>query len=55
MREALGFVKVRDNLGLTAAIANLAGIAPEDARDEVIEELNKQFNTTVVPLTLGKR
>lgn len=55
LRELLGFTRVRKTLGLPAAIANLAGRAPEDDRPEVIAALSKAFGTTVTTLTLGKQ
>ncbi|GAB3861795.1 AAA family ATPase [Dactylosporangium cerinum] len=55
LREALGFVKVSKSLGLTAALANLAGIAPEDARDDVVAALSRHTSTPISALTLGKR
>src|SRR5947207_2060919 len=39
LRELLGFAQVAKTLGATAAVANLAGIAPLDDRDTVIAEL----------------
>ncbi|WP_047894537.1 AAA family ATPase, partial [Micromonospora sp. RV43] len=55
LRELLGFVKVRDHLGITAALANLAGIAPEDARDDVTAALSRHTGTPITALALGKR
>ncbi|MEU7617263.1 AAA family ATPase [Micromonospora rifamycinica] len=55
LRELLGFVKVRDHLGMTAALANLAGIAPEDARDDVTAALSRHTGTPITALALGKR
>ncbi|MEV6932093.1 AAA family ATPase [Dactylosporangium sp. NPDC051485] len=55
LREALGFVKVRDSLGMTAALANLAGVAPEDARDDVVAALSRHTGTPIAALSLGKR
>ncbi len=49
----LGFAQVAKTLGQTAAVANLAGIAPEDDRPAVIAELSKHFGATVTALTLG--
>ncbi len=51
----LGFARVRKTLGQAAAVANLAGIAPEDDRPAVIAELSKHFGDTVTALTLGKQ
>ncbi|WP_406062975.1 AAA family ATPase [Micromonospora sp. NBC_00860] len=55
LRELLGFVTVRDHLGMTAALANLAGIAPEDARDDVTAALSRHTGTPITALALGKR
>ncbi|MFJ6167243.1 AAA family ATPase [Micromonospora orduensis] len=55
LRELLGFAKVRDHLGMTAALANLAGIAPEDARDDVTAALSRHTGTPITALALGKR
>ncbi|MGI5214838.1 AAA family ATPase [Plantactinospora sp. CA-290183] len=55
LREGLGFTRVRKTLGLPAAVANLAGRAPEDDRAEVIAVLSQHFNTTVTALSLGKQ
>jgi MoxR-like ATPase len=55
LRELLGFARVRQTLGLAAAVANLAGRAPEDDRPEVIAALSKHFAITVSALTLGKQ
>ncbi|MBM0226139.1 AAA family ATPase [Micromonospora sp. ATA51] len=55
LRELLGFARVRKTLGLPAAIANLAGRAPEEDRPEVIAALQQQFGTDITALTLGKQ
>ncbi|PWR06411.1 ATPase, partial [Micromonospora sicca] len=55
LRELLGFARVRKTLGLPAAIANLAGRAPEDDRPEVIAALQQHFGADVTALTLGKQ
>ncbi|MEV7267909.1 AAA family ATPase [Micromonospora aurantiaca] len=55
LRELLGFVKVRDQLGMSAALANLAGIAPQDARDDVTAALSRYTGTPITALALGKR
>ena len=55
LRELLGFARVRKTLGLPAAIANLAGRAPDDDRPEVIAALSTAFGTTVTALTLGQQ
>ncbi len=53
LRELLGFARVRKTLGLPAAIANLAGRAPEDDRPDVIAALTTAFGADVTALTLG--
>jgi hypothetical protein len=55
LRELLGFARVRKTLGLPAAIANLAGRAPDDDRAAVIAALSTAFGTPVTALTLGKQ
>ncbi|MEU7176070.1 AAA family ATPase [Micromonospora tulbaghiae] len=55
LRELLGFVKVRDQLGMSAALANLAGIAPQDAHDDVTAALSRHTGTPITALALGKR
>ena len=53
LRELLGFARVRKTLGLSAAVANLAGRAPDDDRPEVTAVLTKHFGTDITPLSLG--
>ncbi|MGK5741509.1 AAA family ATPase [Micromonospora sp. URMC 103] len=55
LRELLGFTRVRKTLGLPAAVANLAGRAPEDDREQVLAALRQQFGTDITALTLGKQ
>jgi hypothetical protein len=55
LRELLGLVKVRDTLGMTAALSNLAGIAPLDCRAEITAALSRHTGQTITPLALGKR
>jgi hypothetical protein len=55
LRELLGFVRVRKTLGLSAAVANLAGVAPEDDRADVIAALSQHFSAAVSALSLGKQ
>ncbi|WP_430788136.1 AAA family ATPase [Actinoplanes sp. G11-F43] len=55
LRELLGFVKVKSTLGMTAALSNLAGIAPDDARDAVTNALSQHTGKPVTALALGKR
>jgi len=53
LRELLGFTRVRKALGHKAAVANLAGRAPEDDRAEVIAALTAHFGTDITPLRVG--
>src|SRR5262249_41697301 len=55
LRELLGFVTVRDHLRQAAALANLAGVAPEDARADVAAALSRHTGTPVTALSLGTR
>jgi nitric oxide reductase NorQ protein len=55
LRELLGFSRVRKTLGLPAAVANLAGRAPEADRPDVIAALAQHFGTTVAALAVGKQ
>jgi nitric oxide reductase NorQ protein len=55
LRELLGFTRVRRNLGQAAAVANLAGRAPDDDRAEVLAVLRQHFGADVTALTLGKQ
>jgi hypothetical protein len=55
LRELLGFVKVRDTLGMLAALANLAGAAPADCRTDVSAVLSRHAGQKINPLALGKR
>jgi nitric oxide reductase NorQ protein len=55
LRELLGFARIHQTLGRAAAIANLAGIAPEDDRATVTAELSKQFGGAVTTLAVGKQ
>jgi nitric oxide reductase NorQ protein len=55
LRELLAFAKVTTILGLDAAIANLAGVAPEEDRDVVASVLAKTFGKTATPLALGRQ
>ena len=55
LRELLGFTRVRKNLGQPAAVANLAGRAPDDDRAEVLAVLRQHFGADVTALTLGKQ
>jgi hypothetical protein len=54
LRELLGVARVHRTLGLSAAVGNLAGRAPDEDRDTVVTALQKEFPTlTVAALTLG--
>jgi nitric oxide reductase NorQ protein len=55
LRELLGFSRVRKSLGQAAAVANLAGRAPDDDRTQVAGVLAKHFGTDITPLRLGKQ
>ena len=55
LRELLAFQKVTAVLGLDAAIANLAGVAPEEDRDVVATTITRTFGKTVTPLALGRQ
>jgi nitric oxide reductase NorQ protein len=56
LRELLAYAKVAAILGESAAIANLAGVAPEEDRDAVAEAVAKAFaRTAVAPLALGRQ
>ncbi|WP_420915206.1 AAA family ATPase [Micromonospora aurantiaca] len=56
LRELLAFKHVAASLGLAAAVANLAAIAPEPDRQAVVEALQRAYRgATITPLTLGKQ
>ncbi len=56
LRELLAYAKVAGILGENAAIANLAGIAPEEDRDAVAEAVGKAFGgKPPAPLALGRQ
>jgi len=56
LRELLAYAKVAAILGENAAIANLAGIAPEEDRDVVAEAVAKAFGgKPPAPLALGRQ
>jgi MoxR-like ATPase len=55
LRELIAFGKITRVLGLDAAVANLAGIAPEEDRDVVTETAAKAFGRPVAPLALGRQ
>ncbi len=56
LRELIAFARVAAILGEPAAIANLAGIAPEEDRDAVADAVARAFaRTAVAPLALGRQ
>ena len=55
LRELLAFAKATKILGLDAALANLAGVAPAEDRDVVAATLARTFGETVTPLALGRQ
>ena len=55
LRELMAFDKIANLLGEDAAIANLAGICPEEDRTEVMTELRNCFGREVAPLKLGRQ
>jgi nitric oxide reductase NorQ protein len=55
LRELIAFTRISKTLGLPAAVANLAAVAPPDDRDDVITALRTQYGTTITPLSLGKQ
>jgi nitric oxide reductase NorQ protein len=56
LRELLAYAKVTAILGENAAIANLAGIAPEEDRDAVADAIAKAFaRRPPAPLALGRQ
>ena len=55
LRELIAFDKITRVLGLDAAVANLAGIAPEEDRDVVTETAARAFGRPVAPLALGRQ
>jgi nitric oxide reductase NorQ protein len=55
LRELIAFQRVTTVLGHDAAVANLAGIAPEEDRDVVIDTITRIFGRPVTPLALGRQ
>ncbi|SCL17739.1 AAA family ATPase [Micromonospora inyonensis] len=56
LRELLAFKRITASLGLAAAVANLAAIAPEPDRPAVVDALQRAYRgATITPLTLGKQ
>jgi len=55
LRELLAFAQIAKTLGVRAAVANLAAIAPETDRPAVAKALRAAFGHTVDPLRLGEQ
>lgn len=55
LRELIAFARIESVLGIEVAVANLAGVAPEDDRAIVVDVLKNSFGFPVTPLALGKR
>jgi MoxR-like ATPase len=55
LRELIAFQRITTVLGLDAAIANLAGVAPEEDRDVVTDVITKTFGRSITPLALGRQ
>jgi hypothetical protein len=55
LRELIAFQRITTVLGPDAAIANLAGVAPEEDRDVVIDAITRVFGRPVTPLALGRQ
>jgi nitric oxide reductase NorQ protein len=53
LRELLAFKHLADTLGTSAAVGNLAAIAPEPDREQVVTVLAQTFGTHVTPLRVG--
>jgi nitric oxide reductase NorQ protein len=53
LRELLAFQRISDVLGREAALANMAGLAPEEDRPEVAEVINTVAGHEVTPLVMG--
>jgi hypothetical protein len=53
LRELLAFKQLTDTLGISAAVGNLAAIAPEPDREQVVVVLAHTFGTQVTPLRVG--
>jgi len=53
LREALDFARLHKTLGLSTAVGNLAGRAPDHDREAVVKALSTHFGGTVTALTLG--
>ena len=55
LRELIAFQRITTVLGTDAAIANLAGVAPGEDRDVVIDVITRCFGRPVTPLALGRQ
>ncbi|WP_207929423.1 AAA family ATPase, partial [Actinomadura sp. 6K520] len=55
LRELIAFDKIAGVLGTDAAVANLAGIAPEEDRDVVVAVLSSVYGRAITPLALGRQ
>lgn len=55
LRELIGFGRTAGVLGEAAAIANLAGIAPEEDQDVVADAIARAFGRKATPLALGRQ
>ena len=55
LRELLAFQRVASVLGAEAAVGNLVGIAPEEDRDAVAEEVSRAYGRRFTPLALGRQ
>jgi MoxR-like ATPase len=55
LRELLTFKAITETLCLRAAIANLAAIAPDNDRDQILAELRHHFGPDISPLGLGRQ
>jgi nitric oxide reductase NorQ protein len=55
LRELIAFQRITTVLGLDAAIANLAGVAPDEDRDVVADVITKTFGKPITPLALGRQ
>ena len=53
LRELLTFATITKTLGIKAAAANLAAIAPDADRPDVLTELRHHFGADLTPLGLG--
>ena len=53
LRELLTFATITKTLGIKAAAANLAAIAPDADRPDVLTELRHHFGPDLTPLRLG--